>query len=93
MDLQLSDMFFGNRTSAWMHRRSKKNDNYIANDEYAHHQLSRCGRDSCYGVKLNGDAVEQSHSKVIHCSDTFRLLKGLRQSQKLSYNPTVGFDP
>ena len=28
-----------------------------------------CGRGSCYGVKLNGDVVEQSRSKEVHCSE------------------------
>ena len=50
MDLQLSDMFFGNRTSAWKHRGSQKNDNYIANDEYITNYLDV---EEAYATALN----------------------------------------
>ena len=43
-----------------------------------------CGRGSCYGVKLNWDVVEQSHSKGGNCSETFWTRWGSsRQSQSV----------
>ena len=32
----------------------------------------QCDRGSCYGIKPNGDVVEQSRSKEVNCSETFR---------------------
>ena len=31
-----------------------------------------CGRGLCYGVKPNGDVVEQSYSKKVNCSEMFQ---------------------
>ena len=32
----------------------------------------QCDRGSCYGIKPNGDVVEQSRSKGVNCSETFQ---------------------
>ena len=36
------------------------------------HTQQGCGSSACYGVKLNGDIVEQSLSKGVNCSETFQ---------------------
>ena len=36
------------------------------------HTQQGCGSSACYGVKLNGDVVEQSLSKGVNCSETFQ---------------------
>ena len=42
-----------------------------------------CGRGSCYGVRLSGDVVEQSHNEGINCSQTFRPQGSLSVTEQL----------
>ena len=51
-----------------------------------------CGRGLCYGVKPNGDVVEQSCSKKVYCSETFRPLGSLsvtKRDQNVSLQLTL----